>query len=90
MFFEGNIKGKTVNCHEFSLIYFLGLAEVTRTHFDEIYSGDKGTQHESILADWQTKESTRLTILAFNLYEDYLFGFSNQVYQHKLNLDFNG
>ncbi len=88
-FFEKNTKGKTFNCHELSLIYLLGLTEVTRKHFGEIYSEDKGTKHESVLADWQTEESTRLTILAFNLYEDYLFGFSDQVYRHKLDLDFN-
>ncbi|MGM0219125.1 DUF6075 family protein [Enterococcus sp. AZ126] len=50
---------------------------------------ERALKYESISADWQTEESTRLTIVAFNLYEDYLFSFSDQAYQHKLNLEFN-
>lgn len=88
-FFEKNTKDKEFNCYEFSLIYLLGLAEVTRIHFNEIYSKELGAKYESISAEWQTEESIRLTILAFNLYEDYLFGFSELTYQNKLAHDFN-
>lgn len=43
-FFEKNTKNKKFDCHEFPLIYLLGLSEISRTHFNEIYSSEKGAK----------------------------------------------
>lgn len=57
-----------------ALLYLLGVSEETRVHAADIYDINEDTiKLESLNAGWQTGGSTKLCLLAFNLWN----GFTN-------------
>ena len=52
-----------------SLIYTLGICETTRDHFNQIFDIKKGEiNKDSICAAWQTGTSSKVTRMAFSLW----------------------
>lgn len=73
-FYENKVSNNDFTSKELALIYVLGLTDITREHFEDIYSA-KNEHFESIIqADWQSEDSLRVTLVAINLYNNYMFG----------------
>lgn len=65
-----------------SFVYLIGLTEDTRNHYPSIFS-EGGINREVINEGWLTGETTRLLILAFNLWNGYKFGYSDPINDEK-------
>lgn len=64
-----NSLGSRNDVYHQPLFYLLGLTGETRRHYGDIYDFDShGIQLEGLYCDWQTGTTTRLTRLAFNLF----------------------
>lgn len=61
-------KIKKLDRYEKALIYTLGISEITREHFNEIFNFEDGINVDAILCGWQTGTSLKVTRMAFNLY----------------------
>lgn len=56
-----------------ALIYILGLSDDCRKHFAEIFDVQSNLIQPKVLASgWQTSGTTRLTLFAFNLWNDFV------------------
>lgn len=71
-FYETNIEKVTCpDCYHKALIYAIGISEITRNHFSEIYSYEKDCILRNCLRSaWVTGSTIKLLRLAFNLYTD--------------------
>ena len=77
-FFETKIteilKNKPLDVYKTSLIYVLGICEITRKNFYEIFDVKKEEiQIEALKGAWQTSSSSKVTRLAFNLYSQWCY-----------------
>lgn len=64
------------NCHDdpyrCALFYMLGLTEPTRRCINDVYDfNDRSIRFEGLHAGWQTGTSTKITRMAFNLYNGF-------------------
>lgn len=59
-----------------SLVYLVGLTEDTRSHYSDILTNE-GINRAIFNEGWLTGETTRLLILAFNLWNGFTFGYSD-------------
>ncbi len=70
-YYEKLKRVRVQDCYHKALIYILGIAENTRTHFDQIYDCKTGyIKIECLQEGWQTSSSAKAVRLAFNLYTD--------------------
>jgi hypothetical protein len=64
-----NFLGSNSDVYHQALFYLLGLTDETRRHCGDIYDFDSnGIQLTGLYRGWQTGTTTRLTRLAFNLF----------------------
>ena len=66
-----------------SLVYTLGICDITRNHFKNIFNLKEGTININALSEaYQTSTSLKVTLLAFNL-------FNSCTYSSNENIDIN-
>ena len=62
-------KHKRIDAYYVSLVYTLGISEVTREHFNNIFNVKEGEINiDSIEAPWQTDTSAKVTRMVFSLW----------------------
>ena len=74
------------------VIYLLGLTDDTRNHFNQIYDINNNEIHlEQLKQGWQTGTSSKITRLAFNLFNGMVFDseddFDNDKFSSKYAVD---
>ena len=68
-YFETINETKKSDVYYRALIYTLGICELTREHFNEIFDIKNGEiNFDSIIAGWQTGTSAKVTRMAFSLW----------------------
>lgn len=70
---ECKLLGK-IDSQTSALLYLLALTSETRTHFEEIFNMKEGMiKPESVKAGWQTGTTIKVSRLAFNLFNGYIY-----------------
>ena len=73
-----------------SFIYTLGISQVTREHFSEIFDiSKKEINIDSLSANWQTATSKKVTELAFNLWNDFKYESSEDIEKNRISSDYH-
>lgn len=72
-YFEYLPQAKYPDGYHKALIYLLGVSEVTRTHFEQIYNIGTGCiKPECLHQEWTTDSVRKIIRLAFNLYTGWI------------------
>lgn len=72
----------TTDRERLSLFYLLTLLPTTREHLDDLYDfANNGINFDSIHGAWQTGSTTKLTYLAFNLYNGFAVPHERNLYE---------
>ena len=71
-FFEKTMqKLRNQDCYYRALVYTLGMCDDTRGNFDTLFDmNEECIRRDGFFAGWQTGSSTKVTRLAFNLFQD--------------------
>lgn len=73
-----------------SLVYALGICETTREHFKEIFNLKKGEINiDSLSAAWQTGTSTKVTRMAFSLWNRCMYDSEEDFEKGKMSSYYN-
>lgn len=68
------VKYQKTDVYYKTLVYTLGMCETTREHFRQIFDIEKGEINiDSISVAWQTGTSTKVTRMAFSLWNTCMF-----------------
>lgn len=68
-FYETETASLGTDCILQSLLYLIGLTEITRQNFHAFYNRDDGSIQSQVLSElWQTPSTLRLTRLVLNLH----------------------
>jgi len=68
-FYETKTASLGTDCVLQSLLYLIGLTEITRENFHKFYNRDDGSIQPQVLSEpWQTPSTLRLTRLVLNLH----------------------
>ncbi len=82
-------KGKT-DTYYTSLIYALGICKTTREHFEEIFDTQNGEINvNAINQKWQTSTSSKVTRLAFSLWNGCMYDSEKDFENEKMSAGYN-
>lgn len=63
---------KKTDSYTMSLLYLLSMTDETRSHFEEVFDiKEKGINFDALDKSWQTGTTSKVTKLAFNLWNGY-------------------
>lgn len=83
-------KHKIIDMYYASLVYTLGISEVTREHFKSIFNIKDGEINiDSLQAPWQTDTSERVTRMAFSLWNKCTYDSMEDAQNNKVSSRYN-
>ena len=73
-----------------SLVYILGISQITRENFDRIFDLKNGEINIDSLKDgWQTESSLKVTRMAFNLWNNCNYDSMEDAYNGNISIYYN-